>query len=170
MEAMAPFKRTDPALFVGLAEAVGNRPKVLAHGVGEDVVLAGTREALALREAGQWEVWPWEQVSGGSWKEETGTFRWKGIDGSRHEVALTDAGMLPALFRERVEASTVVQVLLDAPRRGEVQLVARRSLGRDPRIAWYAIASGGADLEDPETRAMVVEETDRLKAEYFSEG
>lgn len=170
MGLMALFKRTDPTLFAGLGEALQHRPEVLAHGVGDGVVLAGTREALAVREYGVWRVWPWEVVSGGSWKQETGRFRWKGIDGERHEVSLTDPGMLPALFRERVEASTVVQVLLEAPVRGEVQLVARCSLGTGTDVQWYAIASGGADLEDPQTRAMVVEETDRLKAEYFPQG
>ena len=29
---MAIFKRTDPALFAGLDEALGSRPEVLAHG------------------------------------------------------------------------------------------------------------------------------------------
>lgn len=166
---MAIFKRTDPALFAGLDEALGSRPEVLAHGTGDDVVLAGTREALVLGQDGTWTVWPWEQVGGGSWKGESQTFRWKTVDGERHDVKLTEPGQLPALFRERIEASTVVQVVLDAPRRGEVQIVARRGLGADDSVQWYAVPSGGADLNDPETREAVVAETDRLISEYFPE-
>lgn len=164
---MALFKRTDPTLFAGLEEALGRRPEVLAHGTGDDAVLAGTREALALRRAGEWSVWPWERVGGGSWKAETGLFRWKDIEGNKFEASLMEEGRLPALFRERIEASTVVQVVLDAPTRGEVQIVARRGLGKEASLEWYAVPSGGADLDDPATRAAVVAETDRLIREYF---
>ncbi|NHB83786.1 hypothetical protein G7085_01225 [Tessaracoccus sp. HDW20] len=166
---MALFKRTDPVLFAGLDEELGGRADVLAHATGEDgVVVAGTREAFAVGTHGSWEVWPWERVGGGSWKAEQGRFRWKTVDGVQHEVALSDPQHLPQLFRERVEASTVVQVLIDAPVRGEVQIVGRRSLGRHMTMSWYAVASGGADLSDPATSAAVVAETDRLKSEYFS--
>lgn len=169
---MALFKRTriDPSLNEGLDAALGGRAEVLAQATGEGVVLVGTREALALRRDGQWQVWPWEDVSGGGWKSETGTFRWKSIEGEKFSAQLAEPNQLPGLFRERVEASTVVQCLIDSPVRGEVQIICRRALGPDPRLRWYAVPSGGADLADPATAAAVVAETDRLKEEYFPEG
>ena len=44
---MELFNRLDPAVHEGLNEALGHRADVLAHGVGEGVVLVGTRSALA---------------------------------------------------------------------------------------------------------------------------
>lgn len=164
---MALFRNTDGALFAGLGDELGRKAEVLAHAVGEGVVAAGTREVFAVATDGQWRVWPWEQISGGSWKADTSRFVWKTMEGEKLEVTLEQANRLPQLFRERVEASTVVQALIDAPGRGEVQLIARRSLGAEPSVHWYAVASGGADLGDPATREVVVAETDRLSAEYF---
>ena len=80
--------------------------------------------------------------------------------------AVGDPGRLPELFQERVQASTVVQSVVDGTR-GQVQIVGRRSLGEESALHWYAVPSGGADLEDPATRDAVVAETDRLAAEYF---
>lgn len=167
MGGMALFRNTGPALFPGLDEMLGGRADVLAHGTGEGIVAAGTREVFAVATDGEWQVWPWEQISGGSWKADKGRFVWKTMDGETLEIALDESNRLPQLFKERVEASTVVQALIDAPARGEVQIIARRSLGKVPSVHWYAVASGGADLGDPETREIVVAETDRLAEEYF---
>lgn len=167
---MALFKRTSRTDFTGLEEALGRPAEVLAHGTGDGVVVVGTREVLAVRRDGAWAVWPWERVSGGGWRAETGSFRWKTVDGETHEATLKEANLLPQLFRERIEASTVVQSLIDAPRQGQVQIIGRRSLGKNPSVDWYAVPSGGADLSDPATSAAVIEETDRLSAEYFGDG
>lgn len=160
------FKRTDPDTFAGLAQAVGGRAQPLAFGTGTDVVLVGTRTVLALRRGGVWSTWPWQTVAGGAWKAETRTFRWRTVDGAEFEVVLEQENQLPQLFRERIEASTVVSSVIDAPP-GRVQIVGRRSLKDDAEVHFYAVASGGADLADEPTRVAVVAETDRLKAEYF---
>ena len=164
---MALFSRPVQPDTTGLEEALGRRPDVLAAGTGDNgLTLVGTRELLALRRGGEWRVWRWEEIGGGSWRGESKTFRWRTIDGSKHEVVLTETGRLPDLFQERVQASTVVTTVVDG-RRGQVQIVGRRGLGSDPTIHWYAVPSGGADLNDPATRDVVVAETDRLKADYF---
>ena len=162
---MALFKRSDPALLSGLDEALGRRSTVLAQGVGKGVVLVGTREHLALRRGDSWQVWGWDQVGSGSWNGEARSFRWKNIDGDKFEAILDDAGQLPMLFRERVQASTLVTTVIDGTR-GQVQIVGRRSLADDGAVHWYAVPSGGADLNDPATRAAVVAETDRLQADF----
>ncbi|MBB1484749.1 hypothetical protein H5392_12880 [Tessaracoccus sp. MC1865] len=165
---MAFFKRPTRVDFSGLAAVLGRQPHVLAHGIGDgDVVLAITREELALRREGQWQVWRWELVAGGSWNGESGTFTWRTMDGERFEAALTEENRVPEAFRERVLASTLVQSVVDARPRGQVQVVGRRSLSADPQTHWYAVPSGGADLNDPVTREAVVAETDRLRTEYF---
>lgn len=88
------------------------------------------------------------------------------VDGDQHEVELTDANRLPELFRERVEASTVVQGYVDVAG-GQVQIIGRRSLSAELTVHWYAVPGRGVDMSDPAIREAVVEETDRLKAEYF---
>lgn len=163
---MELFNRLDPVILRGLTEALGHRADVLAHGRGEGVVLIGTRAHLARLVGETWRVWGWEEVSSGSWVAEAETLRWGTADGERFEAHLTDPGRLPELVQERVQASTVVQSMVEGTK-GQVQIVGRRGLGENPKVHWYAVPSGGADLDDPATREMVVAETDRLNAEYF---
>ena len=166
MGRMALFKRPDRSILDGLREALGGNPTVLAHGTGDGVVLLGTKEHLARRVGEAWQVWPWEQVASGSWNGEASSFRWKTIDGEKFEALLKEPGQLPMLFRERVQASTLVTTVIEATR-GQVQVIGRRGLGDDGTVHWYAVPSGGADLNEPATRAAVVAETDRLQANYL---
>ena len=165
---MAFFTRPTRVDFSELRDHLGYKPRILAHGVGHDgLVLAVGREELALRRDGQWQVWRWERVAGGSWSAVTGTFTWTTMDGERLEASLTEENRVPEAFRERVLASTLVSTVVDASPRGQVQVVGRRDLSSDAQHHWYAVPSGGADLNDPRTREAVVAETDRLRSEYF---
>ena len=164
---MAIFKRLARSHLTGLDEALGRRADVLAVGVGDGVTLVGTRENLAVRRGETWRMWGWEEIGSGSWNGEAKTFRWRTVEGDRFEAALTEVGELPSLFRERVQASTLVTTHIQAPARGEVQIVGRRGLGAEAAVHWYAVPSGGADLNDPATREAVVAETDRLAREFL---
>lgn len=150
-----------------LAAALGGKPGVLAEAVGADgVALVGTKAALAHRVDGSWRVFGWDEVERGSWRGETRTFRWWTTrDGAAYEAVLEDEGRLPELFRERVQAATVATFHygLDP---GELRIVVRRTLDGSDEMKFFALATGGARLQDPETRAFVVAETDRIKAEY----
>lgn len=165
---MAFFKRPTPVDFSPLTSILGAPARVLTHGVGDDgVVLAITPEELVLHRDGQWQIWRWEQVAGGSWSSETSTFKWTTMNGEKWDAQLTEENRVPEAFRERVLASTLVQSVVDASPRGQVQVIGRRDLSKTPETHWYAVPSGGADLNDPHTREVVVAETDRLRAEYF---
>lgn len=164
-----PFFRSAPRVdLTGLREALGSDERVLAQGVGADTVLAGTRTNLAMRAEGAWRVWPWEEIAAGAWDAQTRRFTWRPLDGEEIEATLDDAGMMPQLFRERIQATTVVSALVDTAS-GQVHIVGRRGLGADPRLRFYAVASGtgGADLSEPRTRAQVVAETQRLRDEFL---
>lgn len=157
--------RIDKSLTHELAAHVGKGVTVLAHGVGAEAGLLATREMLALRSSGTWRTFGWEEIAKGSWKAETSTFSWTTTAGEEFTVHLDDVGRLPELFQERVQASTVVTLSHDLPR-GRVQVTGRRRLDGSDKMTWYAVAGGGADLSDEAVAALVVAETDRLKAEY----
>lgn len=168
MVAMAFFKRPTRVDFSDLRDHLGHQPQILAHGLGDDgLVLVVGREELALKRDGQWQVWRWERVAGGSWSGDSSTFTWRTMDNEKFEARLTEENRVPEAFRERVLASTLVTSVVDASPRGQVQVIGRRDLSADPQQHWYAVPSGGADLNDPRTRAVVVAETDRLRTEYF---
>lgn len=149
-----------------LSELLGKRAKVLASGaVGDEPAMVATAERVAVRREGEWVAMGWHEIERGAWRGQTGRFRWSDIHGEEYEIELDDAGRLPELFRERVQASTVMTYHYDLEP-GVVRIVVRRALDGTGALKFYAAPSGGARLEDPATVAFVVAETDRLKAEY----
>lgn len=157
--------RPDKALVRELEAHLGRRVTVIAHGHGPEATLLATRELLALRSRGEWRVFGWEQIAHGAWQADAATFVLRTTTDEELTVQLDDAGRLPELLKERVLASTAVTVSHDLTR-GRVQIVGRRRLGDGDELTWYAVAGGGADLEDESVAAFVVAETDRLRAEY----
>lgn len=157
--------RPDKALVRELESHLGRRVTVIAHGYGPEATLLATREMLAVRSLGEWRVLGWEQIAHGAWHSDEATFVLKTTTDEELTAQLDDAGRLPELLKERVLASTAVTVSHDLTR-GRVQIIGRRKLGDGDELTWYAVAGGGADLEDEAVAAFVVAETDRLKAEY----
>ena len=166
MGGMAIFgKRPDKSLVQELQSHLGRRIDVIAQGSGPQASLLAAKDLLALRDVGEWKIFGWEQIANGAWRDEESTFAWTTTTGENFTVHLDDAGRLPELFKERVQNSMVVTLSHDLPR-GRVQIIGRRTLDGSDHITWYAVAGGGADLNDPALADFVVAETDRLKAEY----
>lgn len=166
MDAMSFMnRRLAPDLQQELDTHTGEKSRVLAHGSGEEATVVATTAFLGLRHQGEWETWGWEEILRGSWKADQSAFAWTTTDGRRIQAALDSVGRLPELFRERVQASTVVTETHDLPR-GSIQIVGRRRLDGSDEMTWYAAASGGASLGNPDTAAFVVERTDQLKADW----
>lgn len=148
-----------------LTERLGHRVDVLAVGEGDGgLVLAGARSHLAVRRDGAWQAWPWESIKGGSWNAEDQEFRWSTMTGEEFQASLKQARRLPELFRERVQASTVVEESFDLPG-GTVQIVGRRAPGTDGEVRFYAVPRGRVSLDDEPTRQFIVAHTDRLRTE-----
>lgn len=163
---MAIFgKRPDKALERELQTHLSRRVDVLTQGTGPEASLLATKELLALRELGEWRIFGWEHIANGAWRAEDSRFVWTTTSGEDFNIHLDDAGRLPELFRERVQSSMVATISHDLPK-GRVQIIGRRSLDGNDDLTWYAVAGGGADLGDEAVAALVVSETDRLKAEY----
>lgn len=154
-----------PEVMRELSEHLSTKPDVMTVGTGSGLLVVATPTTLAMRREGQWLKWGWEQVASGMWREETSSFKWTTTDGGVHEAQLEEVGRLPEVFRERVQASTLLTESHDL-NRGRIQIIARRSLDGSNKTSWYAVAGGGARLSDPDTAALVVERTDALKAEY----
>lgn len=166
MGGMAIFgTRPDKALVSELEAHVGRNVSVIAHGSGPEVTLLATREVLALRSLGEWRTFGWEQIAHGAWRADESSFALTTTTGEEVALQLDDAGRLPELLKERVQASTAVSVSHDLTR-GRVEIIGRRRLDGSDDLTWYAVAGGGANLEDPAVADFVVAETDRLKAEY----
>lgn len=162
---MSIFARKDRVVATELSSFLGRNCRVLAYGDGADqLILAGTREHLALRADGAWRAWPWEHVKGGSWRSEEQEFQWSTMDGEEFSAQLEQAGRLPELFRERVQASTVATETFDLPG-GSVQIVARRAPQGQGECRFYAVPRGRVSLDDPAVRSLVVEQTDRMRSE-----
>lgn len=148
-----------------LDTALGRKAEVLAVGTSDDATVVALRTALALHYEDRWQIWGWEKVATGSWRAEATTFTWDTTDGGSFKVKLEEVGRLPEVFRERVQASTVLSESHDLEP-GRIEIIGRRPLDGSDRTSWYVTAGGGADLNDPATAAFVVERTDALKAEY----
>lgn len=154
-----------PELRASLRARLGGDTRLLAWARAESGQwLVASAKELAQLTDDSWEVWGWEEVLGGGWRKDPGSLHWYTTTG-QWECQLDFPGELPSVFRERVQAATVLSASLDVPG-GGITLTARRAPGALGPVEWLASATGEVDLTDPDVAALVVEETDRLKAEY----
>jgi len=172
----------DDHLIADLAAFLGEPPqqvrrRTLATASGPRDGVVALREGLALRgaEVGEpasgWRVLQWPEVRSGSWDGETTTLRITTLEDERLAVRLTEPGLLPEVFVDRVQATLLVEERVKVPG-GEVLVSGRRQpagvgpSAEGPAIVWHAMAIGPADLNDPEVSRLVVAATERLRADY----
>ena len=152
-------------LRASLAVRLGGEPRLLAWAEGEQGQwLVATRREFALLRDDTWQAWPWEKVRGGGWHTDPPGLHWYTAEGEWN-LLIETPGELPAVFRERVQASTVLSATHDVPG-GSLTLTARRAPGADGPAEWLASVTGEVDLTDPDIAALVIAETDLLRAEY----
>jgi hypothetical protein len=120
--------------------------------VGTDDVVAGTREALYVRDRRV----PWEQVHDASWDQDSSilTVTEMGPERLVHRLAVDNPVRLLQLVRERVTASVVLERVVPLPR-GTARVVARRAGGGAREITWFVEYDAVADPEDPAAIALV---------------
>ncbi|MFV0405238.1 MAG: hypothetical protein ACK5LN_00170 [Propioniciclava sp.] len=150
-----------------LQDQLGQRPVVLAWARTDDGVAVALPDQLAVDRGGAWECLPWEDVLTGGWDRADGALRWRRVSTSADEsVALSDPGSLPEVFRERVEATILVQQTVQAGPGRSITLTGRRSLAEgEVTIRWTAHPAPGVRMEG-ETLAFVERQLAKLRAEY----
>lgn len=159
-------RRSLPAEYQPLLGAT-KRPRVLAWARTDDGVLVALHDRLVLITGSNAAPLGWHDILSGGWDDEFTTMRWTRMStGERTEVALTDPGSFPEVFKERVEATFLFQTAV-YPRPGKaVTISARRTLAPGTAaVLWTAHPAPGVRMDD-ETIVFVQAELDRLRAEY----
>ena len=165
--AMNPFARrglpTD--LEPGLRAHVGTRPRVLAWAAAAGGAVVALPDRLAVLNESEWSSTGWQDILRGGWDADASALHWTGPDGER-TLPLADPGRLPEVFRERVEATILVQRSVDLARGRFIIVSARRDPSGKAPVTWAFHPGPGVRLEDPETSARAAAELERLRLEY----
>jgi hypothetical protein len=88
---------------------------------------------LAVGRAGAWSVKAWHDIIWGGWDSDTGRLTWTDADGAVGGAVLAEPGLLPDVFRERVDAAVLLseRVAQGDEAGGSAVVAAWRQLG-DP--------------------------------------
>lgn len=159
-------RRPDRALVADLTEHLGRTPRVLAWGSGPGGEALGLEDALAVHRDGHWEVIGWHLVLHGGWRPIGEELWWVLLDDQTGSIRLSEPGQLLDLFRERVSSTIAVQQQVETPNNGRAVISARRALGGQHDLRWHVLATGGTDLDDPQVREFLLEQTRQLQADY----
>lgn len=157
--------------YAALTQAVGARVRVIAWGRGEDGPVVGLTDRLAIAPAAGADGWTfvaWDSIERGGWDPKNRRLHWTG-DGLEGSVTLSEPGQLPEFFRERVEASILLERVLETGVGSKVTISARRNPGApDSPLSWQ-VKPGLATL-DGAARRVVEAELARLRTEYDISG
>jgi hypothetical protein len=162
---MALFGRTtidDP----DLRQLVGRR-RVLASGRGPLGQVLGLADALLWSDGATCHELGWHDVERGGWDRESAMLRWRTVDGAETALPLTETGMLPDLFNERVTASIACVRNVELTGSGTAVISARRNLADNrASLIWRVTPGKGTTPEQVAADPSVAGELDRLRAEY----
>ena len=141
-----------------------NGEVVLASGtlVGGEHVLA---TPLALYVPGRDLRVPWERVAAATWDDPELRVVTTGAR-ETYALALDDAGVLPEVIRERVQASILVSEYVALTPRGGARFSARRSPTADAEVRWTVTFDDGLDPQDTTLRQLADGELARMRQTY----
>ena len=144
-----------PPFLDELAEHAGRHPRVLAWGQGGEWAVC-LPDRFAYTRSGAWASVPWDEIDHGGWDQDSGVLSWTGPDGAAHEVALSEPGDVPDVFRELVAASILVQrtVTWDG---GSAVLALRRNPADTGPARWRVLPAPGSDPDAPPVRRALAQ-------------
>ena len=166
---MALFGRTtlEPDTDAALTRLVGRRPRILASGRGTEGEVVGLIDRLVYRSGGEWNQLLWHEVERGNWDHAARRLRWTDVHGNASELELTETGLLPDLFNERVTASIACLKVVELSPRGTAVISARRDLGDESApLVWRTTPGKGVSAAVVAGDPVVATELARLRAEY----
>jgi hypothetical protein len=165
---MGMFRRggLPPEVYTSLGPLVGGKPNVLAWASTPLGYAVALDDRLVWTSAGHWDQIAWHEILHGGWNPDESELHWTTVDGDEQRLSLTDAGSMPGVFRERVEATILFRRAFQ-PTQGtrEVTITARRTLGTETTITWGWTAAPGGKLT-PTALDEVEREVGRLATEY----
>lgn len=146
---------------------LGEPGRILAWAATEDGFLVALPDRmLIIGPGGATQELGWHDILHGSFAE-GGEMRWTRMStGEKGHALLTDPQSFPEAFKERVEATFLLQQVVTPFPGKHVTISARRNLmNPDERVLWTAHPARGTRM-DPEVLAYAEAELARLRAEY----
>jgi hypothetical protein len=142
----------------------GERVLAAAPLQAERWLVATTRALHVVESTGESERHGWDQVAGAVWSGTASMLQVTWVDESRQlQVELAaDAGFLPEVIRERVEASVVISRRIEVSGRRGVRVAVRRS-APGAELSTQVVADRGVDLAEPALAARVAAELTDLR-------
>lgn len=124
-------------------------------------------DCLAQQTQGEWRFTPWHLIETGGWNDQNLELRWEEVGGRRGSALLDDPRKVPEVFRERVQASIVVQkhIPIDGTREGGVVSARRDLADRDAPLEWRIKRGRGTDAS-PENLAVLEAELAELRTDF----
>lgn len=149
-----------------LREYLGRRVRPLAVGKGSQGFAVGLKDRLCFSSGGGWADVPWHTIDHGGWDADASELYWVDLDGEERRVPLDSPGRIPELFRERVEATIVIQHQVNVGSGRVLVISARRDLANPDGPATWALSGKPWVLADPDAVARANIELRRFRAEY----
>lgn len=122
---------------------------------------------LAQHERGAWHFDAWHLIEQGGWNDQNRELRWEMLGGRRGSAVMDDPGRVPEVFRERVEASIVVQkhVPVEGTREGGVVSARRDLTDREAPLDWR-IRRGRGTTNEPENMMVLEAALAELRSDF----
>jgi hypothetical protein len=109
---------------------------------------------------------PWQEVLGASWEPPVLEVKlWRPAAAATEQITLPDAGVLPQVVRERIEASLVIQQHVTISGSKGARFLARRDPLTDD-VTWQTVLDPGLRADDPMVRARIDDALATLRDAY----
>lgn len=150
-----------------LSTQAGRQVRVLAWAATADGVAVASPSALSYGDTEGWTHLGWHEIERGGWDEEGGRLGWYRYGGERGELALTEPGRLPEVFRERVAASIVLEKFVPIRNGRGVLISGRRDLAAPGSpITWNATLGRGLTWHTEGVQAATEAAIAQVRTEY----
>lgn len=115
-------------------------------------------DVLAQSRGRDWRWTGWHVIEQGGWNDQNRELRWEESSGRRGTAVMDDPQRVPEVFKERVDASIVVQkhVPIEGTREGGVVSARRDLANRDAPLEWRTRRGRGTPDEPAVEAALAM--------------